>query len=206
MVLDLVAPEHPILKQTLEEFDFKNPPVDPIELANNLIETMAARRGLGLSASQCGLPYRVFVLWSETPTVCFNPRIIDTSSETNLLEEGCLTFPHLLIKIKRPSAIKVRFEDERGQTHTEKYIGMTSRAFQHELDHLNGIVYTAKANKIHLDRALHQQKILMRRLKRGEVYYKPDNVLTENQLREAQGQLSISTTERTVQLADSITL
>lgn len=203
MVLELAKSEHPLLTQKLEEFDFKNPPVDPVELANTLIETLKAKRGMGLSANQVGLPHRVFVLWSEKPFVCFNPRIVDVSTETNLLEEGCLSFPHLLIKIKRPAIIKVRFENAFGETQTEKFVGMTARAFLHELDHMDGVLFQSRANRIHLDRALHQQKVLTRRLKRGEVTIRP-GIMTESQLKDAQ--LSIRTSDKMMSIASEISV
>lgn len=173
MILDLVSEDDPILRQDFEDFDFSNPPTNPVELSNNLIETMIKHKGIGLSACQCGLPYRMFVLWSEKPLAVFNPRVIDQKNEFILLDEGCLSFPHLFIKVKRPSMIKVRFQDATGETHTETFIGMTARAFLHELDHLDGILYTQRANKVHVARALNQKKVLERKLKRGEVYYKP---------------------------------
>lgn len=173
MILDLVSENHPLLRTVLDPFDFTNPPTDPVELSNNLIETMVEHRGLGLSANQCGLPYRMFVLWSQTPLACFNPRVVDQTSEFALLEEGCLTFKHLFIKVKRPTGIKVRFEDSYGQTQTEKFFGMTARCFLHELDHLDGILYHDRARGIHLSRALNQQKHLLRALKRGEAFIKP---------------------------------
>lgn len=176
MILKIVDPGHPGLYKVAEEFDFANPPCDPVELANNLIETMTANKGLGLAANQCGLPYRAFVLWSEQPFVVFNPRIVDQTSENVLLEEGCLTFPHLFIKIKRPKIIKVRFQDAYGETHTEKFIGMTARGFLHEMDHLDGILYQKRASIPQLNKATNQRKILERKLKRGEVYYKPVEV------------------------------
>lgn len=182
MILDLVSEDDPILRQTFEDFDFSNPPTDPIELANNLIETMADKKGLGLSACQVGLPYRVFVLWSETPLVVFNPRVVDQKNEFVVLEEGCLSFPGLFIKVKRPSMVKVRYQDARGETHTQTFIGMTARTFLHEMDHLDGILYTQRANKIHLSRAYNQRKVLQRKLKRGEVYYKPTEMPTAEQV------------------------
>ena len=205
MALELVNPDHPLLRQPLEEFNFKEPPCDPIELANSLIETLKRYRGLGLSANQCGLPHRVFVLWSETPFVCFNPRIIDQTTETTILEEGCLSFPHLIVKVKRPTAIKVRFQDVTGEVRTEKFTGMTARAFQHELDHMNGITYHSRANKIHLERALNQQKNLLRQLKRGEVVIRPVEISkTEQDIKNAQ--ISIQTTDRKVELATEVKL
>lgn len=168
MIYDLVSCYDPILRKKTDRFNFSNPPINPVELANNLIETMVHNKGMGLAANQCGLPYRVFVLWSQESLACFNPTVIDETTETVLLEEGCLSFPNLLIPIKRPKTIKVRFFDPFGEGRTEKFTGMTARAFLHELDHLNGIEYTAKANRIHLERALRKQKMLNRISKKQE--------------------------------------
>lgn len=166
MIYKLVASDSPILSTKTSTFDFSNPPIDPVELANNLIETMVKNKGIGLAAPQVGLPYRVFVLWSQEPLACFNPRIIDQTTEEVSLEEGCLSHPFLYLPIKRPKVIKVRFSDAYGETKNEKFIGMTARCFLHELDHLDGIDYTRRANQIHLQRALKRQKILTRQQKR----------------------------------------
>lgn len=176
MILNIVDSGHSGLYKAVSDFDFENPPCDPVELANNLIETMTVNKGLGLAAPQCGLPYRAFALWSEKPLVVFNPRVIDQSSEFVALDEGCLTFPHLFIKIKRPKIIKVRFQDATGATHTEKFVGMTARGFLHEMDHLDGILFQKRASTPQLNKAMNQRKMLERRLKRGEVYYKPSEL------------------------------
>ena len=176
MILSIVPDGHPLLLTELEDFDFKNPPVDPIELANNLIETMKHNKGIGLSANQCGLPYRAFALWSSQPLVAFNPRVVDQTSEFVELEEGCLTYPNLYIKIKRPKSIKVRFENALGQTQTEKYTGMTARGFLHEMDHLDGILYMKRSSPMRVSRAWSQKKQLDRQIKRGEVYYKSSDL------------------------------
>lgn len=169
MIYDLVPCDHPILFKPTERFEFdKEFPIHPIELSNNLIETMLHHKGLGLAANQCGLPYRVFVLWSKDPLVCFNPRIVDKSEKISLMDEGCLSFPNLTIPIKRPRSIKVRFQDFKGEMHTEIFNGMTARCFMHELDHLDGIDYTSRANPFHLQRALRKQKNLNRWKKREE--------------------------------------
>jgi peptide deformylase len=166
MIYDLVSPDHSLLKTKLEKFDFSQPPINPIELVNNLIETMVHYKGIGLSANQVGLPYRVFVLHSAEPLAMFNPIIVDVTAEEVKLDEGCLSYPNLFLPIKRPKIIKVRFQDPFGEFHTEKYIGMTARCIQHELDHLNGIDYTKRANPIHLARAMNQKKILDRKVKK----------------------------------------
>lgn len=176
MILKLVPAGHPLLLTELEDFNFSDPPTDPIELANNLIETMKHYKGIGLSANQCGLPYRAFALWSANPLVVFNPRVVDQTTEFVELEEGCLTYPNLFIKIKRPKSIKVRFENSFGETQTQKYIGMTARGFLHEMDHLDGIVYMKRSTQIQVNKAWNQKKQLDRKIKRGEIYYKPSNL------------------------------
>jgi len=163
MILDLVPQSDSILHTKCERFDFNNPPMNPIELANSLIETMVAKRGIGLSANQCGIPYRVFALWSNPTKVLFNPTIADTSSEEILLEEGCLSYPNLIIKVKRPKIIRVRYQDVTGEACTDKFIGMTARCVLHEMDHLNGLDFRSRANKYHYEQAMRKKKQLDRR-------------------------------------------
>jgi peptide deformylase len=163
MIRELVPCTDPILKQPLERFDFENPPMDPIELAHDLAETMIANNGLGLSANQMGLPYRAFAMTGEKIVVCFNPMVVDTSTETVMLEEGCLSFPLLFIKVKRPKKIKVRYTEPNGNIVTKVFDGMTARVFQHELDHLDGVVYTSRANSYHIEQARKAKKKLQRK-------------------------------------------
>lgn len=157
-ILKLVDKSDPILKQEMPAFDFTNPPTDPIQLAKDLAETMIDSKGIGLAANQVGLPYRVFAITGEQIFVCFNPRIVDTSSEVVLMNEGCLSYPGLVIKIKRPRMIKVRFTMPNGETRTEKFDGLTARVFQHELDHLNGYVHLSRAGVYHKEQAMKQLK------------------------------------------------
>lgn len=154
MILNLVSSADPILTTPAQDFDFSSPSVDPVQLAKDLAETMIQHKGLGLAAPQVGLPYRVFALNGNPIHVCFNPKIVDVSSEEIYLEEGCLTFPNLIMKVKRPKHIKVRFTLPNGEVLTEKYTGMTARCFQHEMDHLNGILYHTRATLYHREKAL----------------------------------------------------
>lgn len=163
--LELVPSDSAILRTHLEPFNFSNPPVNPQELAAALTQIMLDENGLGISANQVGLPYRVFIMAANPPLAIFNPRIVDETTEQVLLDEGCLSFPNLFVKIKRAKSIKVRFQDFDGVVHTEKFTGMTARIFQHELDHLNGIVYTKHAHPIHLQRAMNKKKQLDRAAK-----------------------------------------
>lgn len=163
MKYELVDCFDPILRTPTEEFDFDNPPVDPLELACNLAETMLEEGGIGIAANQCGLPYRVFVLQAEELIPCFNPRVVDVSEEQIYLEEGCLSFPGLTVKIKRPRRIKIRYTEPDGNTITKVFDGITARCVLHEMDHLDGIVHTQRANRVHLEQAKAKQKKLLRK-------------------------------------------
>lgn len=159
MILPLVPRDHSLLKTELEPFDFSNPPTDPIQLAKDLTETMLHHNGIGLAANQVGLPYRVFVIKSNPILACFNPKIVSITGEEVDLEEGCLTFPNYYVKIRRPKMIRVRYTYPNGNTVTEIYDGITARIFQHELDHLNGVLFTSRATLYHRERAEKNAKL-----------------------------------------------
>lgn len=168
MIYDLVDCNDPILKTKMEKFDFSNPPIDPLELMENLAETMLHHKGIGLSANQCGLPYRAFIMHGAELIPVFNPMIVHQDDDDIYLEEGCLSFPNLFVKIKRPRTIKVRYTEPNGQTNTRVFDGITARVFQHELDHLDGIRYTTRANKIHLEKARKEAKDIQRRIAKSQ--------------------------------------
>lgn len=155
VIYDLLPDTHPLLTQEMTDL----PPKDQRwEIALNLINTMKAKKGIGLAANQVGLPYRCFVMDGVPPLAIFNPRVIDMSTEEIILEEGCLTFPGLNVKIKRPKHIKVRYEDADGEVHTEKFTGMTARIFLHEMDHLNGYMFYQRASLFHRDQGFRRWK------------------------------------------------
>lgn len=163
MIRDILDHTNPILKEEMPAFDFKNPIVDPVELYTDLAETMRENEGMGLSANQIGVRTRAFVMRAEEIIGVFNPRVVDVSSETVMLEEGCLSYPNLFVKIKRPKSIKVRFTTPDGETSTKTFTGMTARVFLHELDHLNGVAHTSRANRYHLEQAKKLVKKINRR-------------------------------------------
>lgn len=154
----LVKQTDPILKQVLGKFDFTAPPTDPIQLANDLAETMISNGGLGIAANQVGLPYRVFAINATQIIVCFNPMIVDMSTETLYMEEGCLSFPKMFVKVKRARKIKVRYTEPNGNTVTRVFDGMTARVFQHELAHLDGRTMKNDAASYHWQFALKKAK------------------------------------------------
>jgi peptide deformylase len=155
-----------ILRQPTQRFDFNNPPMDPTELFENLRDTMIDSNGLGLAANQVGIPYNVFVIGNphipESIFSVFNPKIVDYAQSIQLAEEGCLSFPNLFVKVKRPTMIKARFSGHDGNVDTIKFDGFTARAFQHEYDHLQGGVFMDRASKFHVNQAKQNKKKLDR--------------------------------------------
>lgn len=154
--------EPSLLKTAPERFDFQNPPTDPIQLAKDLAETLIAKEGLGLAANQIGLPYRVFAIMASEIIVCFNPIIVDESEEQIVLEEGCLSFPGLSVKVKRPRRIKVRYTEPNGNVVTKVFDGLTARVFMHETSHLNARTMLDDCSYIEKERAQKKLKKLRR--------------------------------------------
>lgn len=163
---ELMHESHPLISQVLSEFDFKNPPVDPNEFASTLVETCKLHHGIGLSANQCGFPYRVFVMGTGDDYVAFfNPKIIMSSEETSHGIEGCLSFPFLGLRITRPEQISVEYQSYTGELKFATFTGLTSRCFQHELDHMNGVTFTKKAKPLALKSGLDKRNKLIKKLR-----------------------------------------
>lgn len=161
--MELVKSSDPILTTQCLPFNFQEPPFDPIEFAKELVKFMYDNNGIGLAANQIGQPYRVFCMRGEPQNfVCYNPKIVQPSAMEISLEEGCLSFPGLIVKVKRPQHIRVRFQTPNGDTITKQFTGMSARVFQHEIDHLNGVLYFNRANRYH-------KEIAMKKWKRGDV-------------------------------------
>lgn len=151
----LVDDKDPILREVIPEFEFTpETAAQAIETAQALGESLLAHGGIGLAANQIGIRHRAFAIRTNPVTICFNPRVVDLSQEEVVLDEGCLSFPGVALKIKRARHIKVRFADPNGEIRTEKFTGITARTFLHELDHLNGIVFLDHVGKVAKDVAL----------------------------------------------------
>ena len=170
-MLKLIHQNDPILRETLLPFDFKNPVVDPQDLERDMIESMLEHNGRGLAASQVGINTRVFVIKTEnikevfTPFAVFNPKVLATSEELIQDYEGCLSFPNLLLPVKRPEYVVAEFLDRDANTCIIRFDGIDARCFLHELDHLNGVCFTDNVSKLKLDLALKRQRKLNGRTK-----------------------------------------
>lgn len=143
------------LLEVCEEFNFSDPPFDPIEYAKTLVQFMYDNNALGVAANQVGAPYRIFAMrGSPENFVCFNPKIVQPSEAEVTLEEGCLSYSGLLVKVKRPQHVRVRFTAPNGEVLTKQFTGMSARVFQHEYDHLDGLRFYDRANRFHREKAL----------------------------------------------------
>ena len=111
------------------------------DLVNRMQTLMHREGGIGLAANQCGERVRMFIMLIDGEFwECFNPEILEYSSDLAEMNEGCLSFPGESCIIKRPETILVKYFDIAGVEIIERLAGLPSRCFQHELDHLNGII------------------------------------------------------------------
>lgn len=151
-MLKIIKFPNPILRERMPEFDFSNPSHDPAKLEKDLIDAMFAGNGMGLSANQVGIKARVFVMGRrEDPTSAqafFNPEILANVDAVEDLEEGCLSFPGIYVKVKRPKKIKARWQNSKGEIQEGEFEYYACKCFLHELDHLEGIVFKDRVSDL----------------------------------------------------------
>jgi len=144
-IKELVEPEHQLFHHRIQSCSYN---LDRHHLSRVLIDNMIHHNGIGISANQIGIWERAFAMVRDLENnevmVCFNPRIVKSYSEEVEMEEGCLSYPELFLKIKRPDKIIVKYEDEDKKLHKIKLEGLASRVFQHEYDHMEGIDFTQR--------------------------------------------------------------
>lgn len=144
-VLDILVAPHPVLKQ-------KAKPVEKVDariakLMDDMVETMYAAKGIGLAAPQIGILERVIVVdvhdkdEKPSPIRLANPEIVWKSDETSVCEEGCLSVPDQYAEVTRPASVRVRYLDETNETREIEADGMLATCIQHEIDHLNGVLF-----------------------------------------------------------------
>ena len=154
-VMPLVLLPQPVLRQVAQ-------PVDDItddikQLANNMAETMYAAPGIGLAANQVGLLKRVIVMDcardDEPPALwkMINPEIIWLSEENTKMEEGCLSIPGHNAEVVRPSEVQVSYLDIEGQKQEMQATGLLAACVQHEIDHLNGVLFLDHLSRLKRD-------------------------------------------------------
>lgn len=148
----------------------------PVEAVNDeirtliadMFETMYDAKGIGLAAIQVGVPLRLITMdleWGKedkpdhrAPRVFINPELSNPSDDLTPYEEGCLSVPDYYDEIQRPSVITLKYLDENGVAKTETAEGMFATCIQHEMDHLNGIVFIDHLSRLKRERALAKVK------------------------------------------------
>lgn len=133
---------YPTLRQKALDFERDN---QIAEIFEELSSLMYAHDGIGLAANQVGVLERFFVMDisadRKSPTLFVNPIIKSKSSEIQKIQEGCLSLPGVYVDITRPQSIEVEYTNQDGKRLTESFSGLASTCIQHEIDHLDGILF-----------------------------------------------------------------
>tara|TARA_E500000305_G_scaffold23188_1_gene17501 strand:- start:465 stop:1034 length:570 start_codon:yes stop_codon:yes gene_type:complete len=174
-IIEAPDPRLKTISKPVETFD------DALKtLVEDMFETMYAANGIGLAAIQIGLPLRLLVIdlqpedmdaepeechshgghkhfhrpLKKEPRVFVNPEILDPSEELHSFQEGCLSVPDIYADVERPSACRVRWQDLEGNTHEEDMTDMMAVCIQHEMDHLEGILFIDHLSRLKRNMAL----------------------------------------------------
>ena len=131
---------------------------------DDMLETMYSAPGIGLAAIQVGVPKRVIVMdiakQDEPPAPRFfvNPEIVWASEETAPYEEGCLSVPEIYDEVERPSRVKLRYVNYQGETVEEDAEGLFAVCIQHEMDHLDGVLFIDHLSRLKREQAIKKVK------------------------------------------------
>ena len=128
------------------------------DLSSKVINFLEVNGLQSICSLQLGYARKWFVMLGEPSFVCFNPQIVSTNEEEVFMEEGCPSYPGLVVKIKRPSQVRLRFQVPSGLTTTKVFDGYSARLIQHQVDKLEGRKFYDKANWANRSRALKKWK------------------------------------------------
>ena len=164
--ISLVPYNDLMLHSPCKKWDFLKPAFDLTEFSQVLVNKMREFNGIGLSANQVGIPYKIFAMYGDPTYVVVNPKLVEVSNEMVTLEEGCLSYPKLLVKVKRPLWINARFNYPNGKAATHRFEGMSARVFLHEYDHIEyGHTFMDQSNLIYKEKARKDWKSIQRKIK-----------------------------------------
>ncbi len=166
MIRPLVLLPDPVLRKVSE-------PVEQVDdalrkLSSDMLETMYDAPGIGLAAIQIGIPRRMLVIdlaredEPRDPHVFINPEIVARGDEPNVHEEGCLSIPDYYAEVERPATVTVRYVDVDGKQQEIEADGMMATCLQHEIDHLNGVLFIDHLSKLKRDMVVRKFKKLAR--------------------------------------------
>jgi peptide deformylase len=164
MIKPLIILPDPVLRQV-------SAPAERVDaelrkLADDMLETMYDAPGIGLAAIQIGIPLRMLVIdlakegEEPAPLVVINPEILHSSDEHSVYEEGCLSIPDYYAEVERPATVRAKFLDRDGKQQEISAEGLLATCLQHEIDHLNGVLFIDYISKLKRDMVLRKFKKL----------------------------------------------
>jgi len=160
----LVPVTDPILKKPLESCSIG---LDRKELQDRLLSAMEHYQGIGLSANQIGIKERAFIMYSDVKKketiTCFDPLITEYHLDKIIMDEGCLTWPGLWLKVERSEGIRCVYNDVDGELVQVQMHGLEARIFQHEYDHMEGTNFTQRVSKLKLNMAKRRASKMQKR-------------------------------------------
>ena len=158
--LKLLRFDNPLLRESPSLFDFQNKEVDAKELADKLFYTQQRLGGIGLSANQVDIPYKIFVMGKDDASRrnIFNPILVSVSNDFITMREGCLSF-----------SVVLSYQNAEGETVVETFNGITARVVLHEYDHMVGKNFTDYASKMKLDLAFKKLENKAKKYLRNQV-------------------------------------
>jgi peptide deformylase len=175
--LPIIEVPDPILRAVSAPVENFN--TDLRNLVSTMFETMYAAPGIGLAAVQVALPKRLLVIDLQEPEseaedaepvkdprVFINPEILESSDEQSVYLEGCLSIPDQYAEVVRPARLRARWQDEHGAFHDGDFDGLMATCLQHEIDHLNGVLFTDHISRLKRDMLM--KKLAKARRERGE--------------------------------------
>jgi peptide deformylase len=163
--LEILEYPNPFLKKKAAAVDVFDDALE--QIVKDMEETMASEDGIGLAATQVGVDKQLFILDPyvfdreqkvRPAIVLVNPEVVWASDETEVMEEGCLSFPGVYIPVERPLKVRIKAQDVAGTEYEYEGEGLAARAALHEMDHLNGVVMVDRVSHLVRTRALKKHK------------------------------------------------
>jgi peptide deformylase len=162
-ILPIIEAPDPLLRRKSSPVEAFTPELQ--RLIDDMFETMYAAPGIGLAAVQVGVPKRLLVMDLQEPEeeegepvrrpmVFINPEIVQASDTLQVYNEGCLSVPELYAEVERPDSIRARWLDREGKPHDEELDGLLAICLQHEMDHLEGILFIDHLSRLKRDMIL----------------------------------------------------
>jgi peptide deformylase len=156
-----------MLDDEIPEYTDPLPNPQMSKLIQRLKMTMKKFGGVGLSANQCGVYERVFILgYEDNMFACINPKVIEQSDEIIREKEGCLSYPGMFLTVSRPKWIVAEFVNEVGEIKQMRFDGVTARCFLHELDHMNGVKFVDHVGPVAVRMARQKQQKNIKKFQR----------------------------------------